>query len=163
MRHLAITGIVTASWMPLIMSGSDMRATPPSRRMSAGTRSSAMTAHAPASSATFACSASTTSMITPPLSISARPLLTLIVPISCIGSMLAVVLRLNVLGFLSLLVLGHNRKDVRLGRREELALAILEQDDDDRPSLLADDQAVGVDDRALFVVFPVLGARGEHP
>ena len=53
-----------------------MRATPPSRRMSAGTRSSAMTAAAPASSAIFACSALTTSMITPPLSISARPAFT---------------------------------------------------------------------------------------
>ena len=59
-----------------------MRATPPCTRMSAGTRSSAITATAPASSAIFACSASTTSMITPPLSISARPLFTLIVPIS---------------------------------------------------------------------------------
>src|SRR4051812_38103391 len=95
MRAFAITGIVTASWMPRIMSGSDMRATPPSRRMSAGTRSSAMTAHAPAASATFACSASTTSMITPPLSISARPLLTLIVPISCMGLTLAREERLN--------------------------------------------------------------------
>src|ERR1700675_3084847 len=54
-----------------------MRATPPSRRMSAGTRSSAITAAATASSATFACSGVTTSMITPPLSISARPVLTL--------------------------------------------------------------------------------------
>jgi hypothetical protein len=77
MRALAITGMVTASWMPLIMTGSLMRATPPSRRMSAGTRSSAITAEAPASSAIFACSASTTSMMTPPLSISARPALTL--------------------------------------------------------------------------------------
>src|SRR3954465_888912 len=68
--------------MPRIMSGSDRRGTPPSRRMSAGTRSSAMTAQAPASSAIFACSASTTSMITPPLSISASPLLTRIVPYS---------------------------------------------------------------------------------
>src|ERR1700754_456345 len=68
-------GMVTAAWMPLIMAGSLMRATPPSRRMSAGTRSSAMTADAPASSAIFACSALTTSMITPPLSISARPAL----------------------------------------------------------------------------------------
>ena len=50
-----------------------MRATPPSARMSAGTRSSAITAAAPASSAIFAWSAVTTSMITPPLSISARP------------------------------------------------------------------------------------------
>src|SRR4051794_30622262 len=76
MRALAMTGMVTASWMPLIISGSLMRATPPSRRMSAGTRSSAMTAEAPASSAILACSASTTSMITPPLSCSARPVLT---------------------------------------------------------------------------------------
>ena len=80
MRHFAITGIVTASWISWIISGSDMRATPPCARMSAGTRSSAITATAPAASAIFACSASTTSMITPPLSISARPLLTLIVP-----------------------------------------------------------------------------------
>src|SRR5919107_956745 len=76
MRALAITGMVTASWMPLMSSGSLMRATPPSRRMSAGTRPSAHTAAAPASSAIFACSASTTSMITPPLSISASPALT---------------------------------------------------------------------------------------
>src|SRR5262245_5323952 len=88
MRHFAMTGIVTASWISLIFSGSDMRATPPSRRMSAGTRSSAMTAQAPASSAIFACSASTTSMITPPLSISASPLLTRMVPMSAIGSIL---------------------------------------------------------------------------
>src|SRR4030067_1907946 len=50
-----------------------MRATPPSLRMSAGTRSKAMTAQAPASSEILACSALVTSMITPPLSISARP------------------------------------------------------------------------------------------
>src|SRR5205823_794942 len=87
-RHFAITGIVTASWISLILSGSDMRATPPSRRMSAGTRSSAMTAQAPASSAILACSASTTSMITPPFSISARPLFTRIVPISLMRRML---------------------------------------------------------------------------
>src|SRR6185312_168684 len=71
-----MTGIVTASWMPLIMAGSLMRATPPSRRMSDGTRSSAMTAAAPASSAILACSASTTSMITPPSSIRASPTFT---------------------------------------------------------------------------------------
>src|SRR6187551_161058 len=53
-----------------------MRATPPSRRMSAGTRSSAITAQAPAASAIPACSGVTTSMITPPLSISARPVFT---------------------------------------------------------------------------------------
>ncbi len=69
MRHLAITGIDTASWMPAIISGSLMRATPPSARMSDGIRSSAMTAHAPASSATRAWSGVVTSMITPPFSI----------------------------------------------------------------------------------------------
>ena len=82
MRHFAMTGIETAAWISLIRCGSDMRATPPSLRMSAGTRSSAMTAHAPASSAIEACSASTTSMITPPFSISASPVLTLVVPYS---------------------------------------------------------------------------------
>src|SRR5216110_1514039 len=66
-----------------------MRATPPSLRMSAGTRSSAITATAPASTAIRACSASVTSMITPPLSISARPDLTLIVPVSAIAVILA--------------------------------------------------------------------------
>ena len=82
MRALAMTGMDTASWISVILSGSAMRATPPSRRMSAGTRSSAMTAQAPASSAMRAWSALVTSMITPPLSISASPLLTRIVPIS---------------------------------------------------------------------------------
>src|SRR5437588_8220296 len=82
MRHLAMTGMVTASWISTIFSGSDMRATPPSRRMSAGTRSSAMTAQAPASSAIFACSAVVTSMMTPPFSIWARPRLSFTVPMS---------------------------------------------------------------------------------
>ena len=50
-----------------------MRATPPSARICAGTRSSAITDAAPAFSATSACAASVTSMMTPPLSISARP------------------------------------------------------------------------------------------
>src|SRR6266542_2518637 len=89
MRHFAITGIVTASWISAILSGSAMRATPPSALMSAGTRSSAMTAHAPASSAIRAWSALVTSMITPPLSISARPPFTRIVPSSAISSILA--------------------------------------------------------------------------
>src|SRR5215470_11454426 len=44
--------------------------------MSAGTRSSAITAQAPACSAMSACSAVVTSMITPPLSISASPTFT---------------------------------------------------------------------------------------
>ena len=82
---LAITGMVTAAWISRILVGSAMRATPPCARMSAGTRSSAMTAQAPASSAILACSAVVTSMITPPLSISARPLLTRMVPISLIS------------------------------------------------------------------------------
>src|SRR5918992_5808901 len=82
MRALAITGIETASWISAIFVGSAMRATPPAARMSAGTRSSAITAAAPASSAMRAWSAVTTSMITPPLSISARPLFTRKVPVS---------------------------------------------------------------------------------
>src|SRR5579859_1321821 len=82
MRHFAITGMVTASMIERIRDGSDMRATPPSLRMSAGTRSSAITAHAPASWAMRACSGVTTSMITPPLSIWARPDLTLKVPLA---------------------------------------------------------------------------------
>ena len=82
MRALAITGIDTAALIPSIISGSLMRATPPSRRMSAGTRSSAITAQAPASSAMRACSGVTTSMMTPPLSISARPRLTGNVPVA---------------------------------------------------------------------------------
>src|SRR5215208_4755858 len=89
MRALAMTGMVTASWISTILSGSAIRATPPSARMSAGTRSSAITATAPASSAIRAWSAVVTSMITPPLSISARPLFTRIVPISTITPILA--------------------------------------------------------------------------
>ena len=54
MRALAMTGIDTASMIPSIIDGSDMRATPPALRMSAGTRSSAITATAPASSAILA-------------------------------------------------------------------------------------------------------------
>lgn len=77
-----MTGMETASMISSIMVGSDIRATPPSLRMSAGTRSRAMTATAPASSAIFACSALTTSMITPPLSCSAMPRLTRAVPVS---------------------------------------------------------------------------------
>ena len=67
--------------MPSIMSGSLIRDTPPWARMSAGTRSRAITATAPASSAILACSGVTTSMITPPLSISAMPRLTRAVPV----------------------------------------------------------------------------------
>ncbi len=81
-RHLAMTGIDTALMMPSTMSGSLIRAMPPCARMSAGTRSSAITATAPASSAILACSGVTTSMITPPLSISAMPRLTRAVPVS---------------------------------------------------------------------------------
>src|SRR5690606_33092459 len=82
MRALAITGMDTALMIPSIMSGSLIREMPPSARMSAGTRSRAITATAPASSAIFACSGVTTSMITPPLSISAMPRLTRAVPVS---------------------------------------------------------------------------------
>ena len=71
-RHFAMTGIDTACWIPLIIFGSLIRATPPAARISAGIRSNAMTAHAPASSAIFACSGVVTSIITPPLSICAK-------------------------------------------------------------------------------------------
>src|SRR5712664_2734246 len=76
MRTLAITGIVTVAMISRMTLIDAMRATPPSLRISEGTRSSAITAHAPAFSAIFACSAFVTSMITPPLSISARPTFT---------------------------------------------------------------------------------------
>ena len=79
-RHFAMTGMDTASTMPSIMVGSLMRATPPCARMAAGTRSRAMTATAPASSAIFACSGFTTSMMTPPFIISANPVFTFSVP-----------------------------------------------------------------------------------
>src|SRR6187200_1873723 len=73
MRAFAMTGTDTAEMMPSIRSGSLMRATPPCERMSLGTRSRAMTATAPASSAIRAWSAVTTSMITPPASMRASP------------------------------------------------------------------------------------------
>src|SRR3990172_911119 len=83
MRALVMTGMVTASMIFRISSGSLIRATPPWARMSAGTRSSAITAHAPASSAILAWSAVTTSMITPPFNICASPFLILKEPVSC--------------------------------------------------------------------------------
>src|SRR5437016_9415356 len=91
MRHLAITGMVTAPMIDLMSWGSDIRETPPSLRMSAGTRSSAITAQAPASSATFACSGVTTSMMTPPFNISACPDLTLKVPLTAPFPVLSVI------------------------------------------------------------------------
>src|ERR1700729_938392 len=81
MRTLAMTGIVTASMIPRINSTPLIRATPPAARMSAGIRSSAITATAPASWAIAACSGVTTSMMTPPLSICASPRLTVAVPL----------------------------------------------------------------------------------
>src|SRR5690348_8089603 len=81
-----MTGMDTAAMMPSIMSGSLIRATPPSALMSAGTRSSAITATAPASSAILACSGVTTSMITPPLSMSAMPRFTRSVPVPGAGA-----------------------------------------------------------------------------
>src|SRR5215469_134155 len=76
MRTFAITGIDTASIISRMIRGAAMRATPPSLRMSAGTRSRAITAQAPASSAILACCAVVTSMMTPPFSISAKPTFT---------------------------------------------------------------------------------------
>src|SRR5580692_8660353 len=71
-----MTGIDTVFMISRIILMEAMRATPPSLRISEGTRSSAITAQAPAFSAIFACSALVTSMITPPLSISAKPTFT---------------------------------------------------------------------------------------
>src|SRR5271170_2763009 len=85
MRALAITGILTCCMISRIF---EMRATPPSLRISDGTRSSAITAVAPAFSAITACSALVTSMITPPFSISARPTLRRKVSSMYIGSSL---------------------------------------------------------------------------
>src|SRR5579862_889322 len=73
MRHLAMTGMETAAMISRIFFGDAMRATPPSARICAGTRSSAITETAPAFSAMTACSAFVTSIITPPFNISARP------------------------------------------------------------------------------------------
>src|SRR5882757_1598550 len=73
MRHFAITGMDTVAMISRIFFGEAIRATPPSARICAGTRSRAITATAPAFSAMAACSALVTSMITPPFSISARP------------------------------------------------------------------------------------------
>jgi hypothetical protein len=86
MRHFAITGMLTAAWIPAIISGSLIRETPPSARMSAGIRSRAITAQAPASSAMRACSGVVTSMMTPPLSIWASPVLTRVVPVRPLAS-----------------------------------------------------------------------------
>src|SRR4051794_33893250 len=102
MRALAITGMETALMMLSIMSGSDIRETPPWARMSAGTRSNAITATAPASSAILACSAVTTSMITPPLSISAMPRLTRPVPVTGVGFSATVLLLLAASGLRTL-------------------------------------------------------------
>src|SRR5215467_13847332 len=76
MRTFAITGMVTVCMISRITLMAAIRATPPSLRISEGTRSSAITAQAPAFSAMRACSALVTSMMTPPFSISARPTLT---------------------------------------------------------------------------------------
>src|SRR5229473_3363598 len=110
MRTLAITGIVTVVMISRITLIDAMRATPPSLRISEGTRSSAITAHAPAFSAIFACSALVTSMITPPLSISAKPtftrhsfdpLLPLPLPFTFFASIFRLLSLLEILGGLS--------------------------------------------------------------
>src|ERR1700682_694586 len=75
-RTLAITGMVTVFMISRITLMEAMRATPPSLRMSEGTRSSGITAQAPAFSAMAACSALVTSIMTPPFNISARPTFT---------------------------------------------------------------------------------------
>ena len=83
MRALAITGIVTASWISRILVGSAMRATPPSRADVGG---HALERHHRARAGVLGdlrlLGVGDTSMMTPPLSISARPLLTRKVPVS---------------------------------------------------------------------------------
>src|SRR5437763_7379057 len=94
-------------------------------------------------------------MITPPLSISARPLLTRIVPVSCIGSMLP---SGPVLVGLGSRFCGQHVRPVGSQVRP---LPVRKLHADHWPLLLADDQAVGVDDLRFFVVLAVLGACGE--
>src|SRR5256884_2386937 len=112
MRTLAITGIVTVAMISRITLTDAMRATPPSLRMSEGTRSSAITAHAPAFSAILACSGMVTSIITPPLSISARPTFTChsvdaFVPLPLpFGFFASIVLLLSVLNFFVRPIIG---------------------------------------------------------
>jgi hypothetical protein len=72
----AMTGMLTVAMISRIFEIGAIRATPPSLRMSEGTRSSAITAEAPAFSAIAACSAFVTSIMTPPFSISASPTFT---------------------------------------------------------------------------------------
>ena len=54
------------------------------------------------------------------------------------------------------------RQDVRLPGREVEALAVVEVDDDRRDRVPLDQQLVEVDDGRLLVVLAVLGARNEH-
>ena len=77
-----MTGIETAFITSSTILGFAILATPPAALISEGTRSNAITATAPASSAISACSALTTSMMTPPFCISAIPLLTLSDPVN---------------------------------------------------------------------------------
>src|SRR5215472_9875523 len=118
--------------------------------MSAGMRSSAITAHAPAASAIRACSASTTSMITPPLSISARPLLTRIVPVSCIGVMLSAQRpadespdgRVDAVPIAQLAVLVERtalapRRRVAYGAQQQVLRRVLRRDELDHVDLVA--------------------------
>src|SRR4029453_13882219 len=144
MRHFAMTGIVTASWISRILSGSLMRATPPCTRMSAGTRSSAMTATAPASSAMRAWSAATTSMITPPFSISARPVLTRIVPSSSMS--VSLLRRARLVG-------GRGEPTEELGEHRPLVLVEAVEEDP------RDAGAVGLA-RLAQLPHPVVGETG---
>src|SRR6267143_1108306 len=133
MRTLAITGIVTVAMISRITLIDAIRATPPSLRISEGTRSSAITAHAPAFSAIFACSAFVTSMITPPLSISARPtftrhsfdpLLPLPLPFTFFASISILLSLLEILGGFSpskLFLLRRDYHKPRLAPRQHCA------------------------------------------
>src|SRR5262249_52453558 len=81
------------------------------------------------------------------------PLLTRIVPVSCIGSMLP----------RGVFLLGlWQGPDVGPVRPKVGALSVGKLHDDHRRLVAADDQAVGVDDLRLLVVGAVLGARREN-
>jgi hypothetical protein len=111
-----MTGIVTAAMIPSIIDGSLIRATPPAARMSAGTRSRAITATAPASSAIFAWSGVTTSMMTPPFNIWASPFFVAQVDVSTVMCSVAPVSLRGSADRAGLGVLARSSRSGRLAR-----------------------------------------------
>ena len=172
MRTFAITGIETVRWMPSITAIEHMRATPPSLRMSDGTRSSAITAQAPASSAIFACSGVVTSMMTPPFSISARPTLSskASAPVRA-GAVPVAVLRIVLLAHRELLQgmdAWNLDVDAHRARRAPAARAVLAHRAPERRDTAADRRLVRGGDREAqaarraAVVVELRARREEH-